>query len=434
VFVGALILSGAVNTAIIGSNGVLNRVAEDGVLPGWLRHPHPKFGTTFRMINLIVGLQIATIVISRGDIIMLGEAYAFGVVWSFAMKSISVLVLRYKMPQAREWKVPLNFHIGGKEIPVGLGLITLALFGLAIVNVATKKVATISGLSFTLTFFLVFQLTEFYNRRRMKAMQEDSTHEKFRLDTSDDLAAESVDVRPGSVLVAVRNPNRLFHLRRVLEKTDTSMLDIVVVSVRRVTGEHMWTQNELFAQRETEVFSAVVSVAEKAGKTVKLLVVPGRDAIEALVQTAARLGSSRIVTGTSPRMTTTEQGLEVGREWEKLPQPRPALSLEIVPEGDADSVFVNLGPHPPRLWPQDIDLLHELWLELSQSDPGHRLHHRDVVGCALRRLKAELATRQRGEILAEIKKELADGRKEPAGILQRGEVSDSLEDQRPGVG
>src|SRR5207248_2596405 len=31
VFVGFLILSGAVNTAIVGSNGVLNRVAEDGV-------------------------------------------------------------------------------------------------------------------------------------------------------------------------------------------------------------------------------------------------------------------------------------------------------------------------------------------------------------------------------------------------------------------
>ena len=46
VLVGTLILAGAVNTAIIGSNGVLNRVAEDGVLPDWFRHPHHKFGTT----------------------------------------------------------------------------------------------------------------------------------------------------------------------------------------------------------------------------------------------------------------------------------------------------------------------------------------------------------------------------------------------------
>src|SRR5207245_1010831 len=40
VVVGSLILAGAVNTAMIGSNGVLNRVAEDGVLPDWFLKPH----------------------------------------------------------------------------------------------------------------------------------------------------------------------------------------------------------------------------------------------------------------------------------------------------------------------------------------------------------------------------------------------------------
>ena len=49
VVVGFLILSGAVNTAIIGSNGVLNRVAEDGVLPDWFLKPHRRFGTTSRI-------------------------------------------------------------------------------------------------------------------------------------------------------------------------------------------------------------------------------------------------------------------------------------------------------------------------------------------------------------------------------------------------
>jgi amino acid transporter len=138
VLVGTLILSGAVNTAIIGSNGVLNRVAEDGVLPDWFRQPHRKYGTTSRLINLVVVLQIITIVLSRGNVDTLGEAYAFGVIWSFAMKALSVLVLRYKRPEERQWKVPLNFHINGTEIPVGLILITSSLFLLAIINVLTK--------------------------------------------------------------------------------------------------------------------------------------------------------------------------------------------------------------------------------------------------------------------------------------------------------
>src|SRR6202023_827629 len=67
VVVGTLILAGAVNTAIFGSNGVLNRVSEDGVLSTWFRQPLPRFGTSYRIINIVVGLQIVTIFISRGD-------------------------------------------------------------------------------------------------------------------------------------------------------------------------------------------------------------------------------------------------------------------------------------------------------------------------------------------------------------------------------
>ena len=110
VIVGVLILSGAVNTSIIGANGVLNRVAEDGVLLDWFRKPHKRFGTTFRIINMIALLQIVTIVLSRGDVYLLGEAYAFGVVWSFFLKSLGVLVLRYQRHD-QEYKFPFNFRL-----------------------------------------------------------------------------------------------------------------------------------------------------------------------------------------------------------------------------------------------------------------------------------------------------------------------------------
>ena len=60
------------NTAIVGSNGVLNRVAEDGVLPDWFLKPHPRLGTNYRFLYLITGLQIVTILASRGNVILLG--------------------------------------------------------------------------------------------------------------------------------------------------------------------------------------------------------------------------------------------------------------------------------------------------------------------------------------------------------------------------
>src|SRR5437870_8600204 len=160
VVVGVLMLAGAVNTAIVGSNGVLNRVSEDGILPQWFRHPHRRFGTSYRILNLVVGLQILTILLSRGDIFVLGEAYAFGVMWSFAMKGLAVAVLRYKQRGECEFRVPFNFKIKNVEIPLGLGLITIILFALCLINLLTKQIATISGVAFTIIFFAVFSVSE----------------------------------------------------------------------------------------------------------------------------------------------------------------------------------------------------------------------------------------------------------------------------------
>src|SRR6266853_2839811 len=102
VVVGTMILAGAVNTAIVGSNGVLNRVSEDGVLADWFRQPHRKFGTSHRIINIVVLFQILTIIASRGDVTFLANLYAFGVIWSFTMQGIAVLVIRYTHPGDRE--------------------------------------------------------------------------------------------------------------------------------------------------------------------------------------------------------------------------------------------------------------------------------------------------------------------------------------------
>jgi amino acid transporter len=407
VLVGVLILAGAVNTALIGSNGVMNRVAEDGVLPDWFRKPHRKFGTTSRIINLIALMQIATIVISLGDVDMLGEAYAFGVVWSFAMKSLSVLVLRYKMPGARAWKVPMNFRIGGKEVPVGLGLITVALFLLAIVNVITKQVATISGVCFTLAFFTVFELSERYNKKRHAIIHHaGDEREEFRLHASDDITPESLHVRPGCIIVAARNPHHLEHLEKVLSKTDTRRQDVVVLTIKVVpqaaSGEHGLETDQVFADSETNLFSRVVSLAEKAGKHVELLAVPGSDPWTAMVQTAALLKSSRIVTALSPTLTPAEQGRLVGAAWELLPKPQPSLSLEVVMPDPNQSMYFNLGPHPPRLWPEDVDLTHRLWLELIDKGVGDELRHRDVVSVALRRLQRELQEPDSVDLLREV--------------------------------
>jgi hypothetical protein len=211
------------------------------------------------------------------------------------------------------------------------------------------------------------------------------------------------------VLVAVRDYHRMEHLRRVLEKTNLRRHDVVVMTVRQLStgaAEYGLRDDQLFSDYEKNLFSRVVEIAEKEGKPVELLVVPGTDPFIAMVQTAQKLKASRLVTGVSARMTSEELARRIGLAWEKLPEPRHPFSLEVI-SPDRPSSYVNLGPHPPRLWPEDIDRLHDIWLKLTEQEGiGSKLHHRDVVGVALQRLERELAGEDRAQVLADIRNEM----------------------------
>jgi hypothetical protein len=401
VVVGFLMLAGAVNTAIVGSNGVLNRVSEDGVLSDWFRAPHARYGTTYRLISLVVLLQLGTIIGSRGDVYVLGEAYAFGVVWSFAFKALAVLVLRFIDPSRREWKVPLNLPLGGRELPLGLGIITVLLFAIAGINLLTKQVATLSGAAFTLFFFSLFLVSERLSERwRGQAHVE---VDRFQLSPQEDISTQTVDVRPRNILCTVRDYNNLAHVSRVLERTDTSQQDVVVMTARVLrgpnTGYRDIDERELFTTYEQRLFSRVVAVAERVGKPVVLLVVPSSDIFQATALTAARLRSTEIVAGRSAVLTPVEQARYLGRSWEQLPdRPRWQVRFRVVEPDSKTHVFL-LGAHTPQLSEEDIDLIHRLWLDLTQEPGKEDARHRDVVHLALTHLVEDLRGPGREKLL-----------------------------------
>jgi len=407
VVVGTLILAGAVNTAIVGSNGVLNRVSEDGVLTDWFRHPHPRFGTTHRLINLVVLFQIITIVASRGDVTFLGNLYAFGVIWSFSMKGIAVLVLRYTHPQDREYRVPLNPVIFGKEIPIGLGIITLVLFSIAVINLFTKPQATIAGLTFSALLFTVFEISEY----RMHKRQAGAAHvelDQFNLAQEAELTPTSLGVRTGNIIVPVSNYYALYHLEAALRRP-TDGADIVVLHMRilrrAASGEYDLAPDQLFSTIEQLLFTKVLSIAEKEGRPVRLAVAAANDLWEGVLRTAANLQSRTIVAGSSSKMPVTEQAREIGLAWERMPEPRPSVTLEIFTPSGQEQIFY-LGPHAPRLTPKEIDLLHKLWLDLSDKLPGEEVHHHDIVHFALAEVEREIAQGQGDAVLERMRDHL----------------------------
>jgi amino acid transporter len=404
VVVGFLMLSGAINTAIVGSNGVLNRVSEDGVLTDWFRKPHRRFGTSYRIVNLVVGLQLIIIVASRGDVYVLGEAYAFGLMWSFVFNSLSMLVLRFKYKGERGWKVSPNIRVFGTEIPVGLASVFLVLLSTALVNLLTKSLATVAGLVFTAAFFAVFAISERINRRK-HADVAGQMKEQFQLLHRDTVEADAVGVRPGNILVTVRDYNTLNHLRWILQRVDTKDQDVVCMAARITrlsAGGSELAMEQIFSDYEQTLFTRAVAIAEKFGKKISLLVVPAHDVWSGIVQTANALQSSAVVAGLSTKMSAQEQAFRLGQAWEAAPEPKRQFILYII-RGDMQAETFRIGPHTPTMKPEDVQLVHRLWLDLTQKPGLDKLHHSDIITEALQRFSRDYNSKERERILREFR-------------------------------
>jgi amino acid transporter len=333
VIVGFLILSGAVNTAIIGSNGVLNRVSEDGVLPDWFLRPHPRFGTTYRLLYLILILQLGVILFSGGDMILLGEAYAFGVVWSFAFKALAMVVLRFRDKTPREYKVPLNVRIRGVEIPIGLGLIFLVLLFTALVNLFTKEVATVAGMGFTVVFLVVFMVSEHYHEKRRKDKGAHHAHmEQFNKAVTPTITPASVGMnKPYRKLVSIRSTQNLFMLEKALNETDPETTSVAVMTAKVApTGEALGGQPDLDTY-DQRLMTAVVTKAEHAGKQVTPLIVPTNNPLHAVLNTAKDLQAQELILGASNKYTADEQLEQIAFYWISLHAGAPApLTVRIL--------------------------------------------------------------------------------------------------------
>jgi hypothetical protein len=283
--------------------------------------------------------------------------------------------------------VPPNLRIAGIEIPIGLGCVFIALLSIATTNLFTKSVATKAGIVFSIVFFAMFTISEKINRRKF-AHAEEHMKEHFQLMQQETIDRKTVDVRPGNVLVTVRDYNTLNHLNWALEHTDTQDQDIVVMEARLTSygsAERDLAMEQIFSDYEQTLFTKTVSIAENYGKTISLLVVPARDVYSAIVQTANSLESAAVVAGLSSKMTGEEQAFRVGEAWEAAPEPKRQFVFHIVRPDNSVETY-RIGPHTPTMKSEDVHLVHKLWLDVKQYPGTEEIHHSDIVTLALTRL------------------------------------------------
>ncbi len=350
VFVGFLILSGAVNTSIVGSNGVLSRVAEDGVLPDWFLKPHRRYGTNYRILFLITALQLFTILVSRGDVILLGEAYAFGVVWSFVFNTMSMVVLRFKKRQPREFAVPFNIRWRDVQVPIGLGIIFLIVLISALANLVTKPIATISGVCFSGFFLGVFTVTEALHHRRRRGKAHEH-QEQFNRASVEQISDDSLGLRkPYRKLVAIRSPHNLFMLEKALADTDPLTTDVIVMTAKVEPPGGPSRADEIDLDTyDRKLMTAVVERAERLGKKVLPLIVPTNNPLSAVLTTAKDIQAQEVMVGASNKFTAEEQLDQIALYWISLNEGQPkGLTVHLVSAGRDVTFDLEGGNRIPK--------------------------------------------------------------------------------------
>ena len=311
--------------------------------------------------------------------------------------------MRFKYKGERGWKVPQYISIAGREVPLGLLSVFMVLLTTALVNLATKKIATITGLMFAAAFFAIFTISERVNARKFKHAEKEMK-EHFQLLHEERIEREAVGIRPDCTLVTVRDYNTLLQLRWVLQNTDTTENDVVVLAARLTgpgSGEVDLSTEQIFSDHEQTLFTKCVSIAESYGKHISLMVVPARDVFSAIVQTANSLLAARVVAGLSTKMTAEEQAFRMGQAWEAAPPPKHQFVFQVVKPGPEVQSF-RIGPHTPDLKTEDVMLVHRLWLDARRQAGTEELHHHDIVTLALTRLAADYS-RDRQSILKELR-------------------------------
>ncbi len=246
--------------------------------------------------------------------------------------------------------------------------------------------------------------------------------EHFQLEQQDTIGTEALQVRPGGVLVTMRDPVNPYALKWALARTRTDQQDIVVLAARIMgAGGPEYLDNQIFSEHEQMLFTKAVSVAESFGKHISLLVVPAGDMFAALVQAANSLEVAALVSGLSTRMSAQDQAFHVGQAWENLPEPKRQFTFYVVmPSGEAEAF--HIGPHAPALQAEDVQLVHRLWLNFRRDPEMQGLHHSDIVTYALTRLAIDYA-RDKQETLRNLRRYTLDGgRDSPLGMTYRGPV------------
>ena len=412
------------------AHAVLGRLVDDGLLDSGWRALHHRFGTPWRSIDSVAVAQIAIVLVSGGDSSWIARAYALAVVVTAILKLIALVRYRTLRREKRAYRAPLNIRIGRREWPIALLAGAAVLIVAALVLIARADPPSLASLACIVALSIALAVS-----KQSIAAQPDAGNrllDEFQLLPSDEVDLRQVDARPGNLLVPVRRPHGLTHLVAALRAAGNR--DVVAMTVRLVGVDvpDDPQQDPRATDDERYLLSAVTAAAEREGHAIHLMIVPGVNVFDSVIETALRLGSSEIHVGESETLSADDQARLLGDAWERAGRPSAVDVRLVVHHPRGSTAAYPLGAHAPALGPEDFAHIHRLWLDVVRA-VGPSVHHRDVVRAALVHMENELGGPNRDTALQVVRDTLRPADEIAPLIRARdfGRVRDILRNRPP---
>jgi magnesium transporter len=411
-----LILVPAAHAALEDAEQLVRRLATQGILPERLSQAGPRDRRAPNSINATAASAVLVLFAAGGQVSWLGRAYGIAIAATLLWKIAVIVRLRPTNLGHQAYFAPFNVRLRGRVIPVGMIALGAVVALSVLAALMRADFPSLAALGLMVGLGLVMSV------KRAQADEQAGVEDELLAPlTSADISPALVDVRPDNVLIAVRNPHSLTHVIASLQAAGDR--DVVVVTVRllgldvddETGGDASPTREERY------LLSQALPLTERHKRPVRLLIVPAHNVFDGIITAALRLRSSEVWVGESSALPADEQAQLLGEAWERAEKPLNQHLRLVVYRHSGRTDSFHLGAHPPSLAPDDLDLIHNLWLDAAKSI-GRHVHHHDVVRAALTQMEKQLMGTQREEVLAVIR-QVARPADEIAAAIRAGDYS-----------
>jgi nucleotide-binding universal stress UspA family protein len=293
----------ASNTAIIGSYHVFLALTERGFMPSVLARRNRHFETPHVAILVATIVPVAVILFTQGDLVTLGNLYAFGLLGCFVLSSAGLDVLRWRA-KAVDWKF-------------WVGLFTTLLVVIAwVTNLYVKSQATIFG-TLLVAFGLLMALGTrrkwfadwFYKipffARLIPDRISETEHQIEHVEKLEILSltqAESISqLYPSSTMIAVRGSNPGLVAEALAREKGRGGKTLYALYVEERTGLFVGASEWKPKEEGVEALRAAALAAENEGMTLIPVWTISYNAVEGILRSAEVLGVTAIMIGVSQR-------------------------------------------------------------------------------------------------------------------------------------